>query len=279
SPTHLLEVNGTGFFGGNLTVGTTSAVATISSPGSGTSSEHFGAGSAAPGAFSLAVGNSANATQYTTALGFGANNTGNFGVTIGTSAATSATYGIGIGYSNTVSNSGSIVIGNAQSDTAANQLVIGTSVNGYQINDVYIGSGVTTTIPHNLTINGSGASGSNILGSNVTFAPGNGTGTGGSGALIFQTAPAGSTGSSADTLAERMRIDQNGNVGIGTTSPGNALQVGGGSGLSSAFTISGYNASDASVALKNTSFNNVAFLDATSNLGIVGSFTNTPFAI
>jgi len=50
-----------------------------------------------------------------------------------------------------------------------------------------------------------------------------GQGNGGGGILDFYTAPA-STGSSPQN---RMRINQNGNVGIGTTSPGSKLQVDG----------------------------------------------------
>lgn len=67
--------------------------------------------------------------------------------------------------------------------------------------------------------------GSNQVGDNLTIVAGNGTGTGGSGYLAFQTASPGSTGSVANTLTERMRITPSGNVGIGTSTPTNQLTI------------------------------------------------------
>ncbi len=68
-------------------------------------------------------------------------------------------------------------------------------------------------------------SGTNITGSHLTLVAGNGTGTGGSGSILFQTAPAGITGSTANTLANVMAITSTGKVGIGTSSPGSPLSV------------------------------------------------------
>lgn len=51
-------------------------------------------------------------------------------------------------------------------------------------------------------------SGTNISGANATIRASNGTGTGGSGKLIFQTAPTGSTGSTANTMATALEIDK-----------------------------------------------------------------------
>lgn len=61
--------------------------------------------------------------------------------------------------------------------------------------------------------------GSNQTGDNLTFIAGNGTGTGGSGYFAFQTAPAGSSGSTANTLIERMRLDSTGRLLINYTTP------------------------------------------------------------
>jgi hypothetical protein len=57
---------------------------------------------------------------------------------------------------------------------------------------------------------------------------GNGTGTGGSGYIDFQVAPAGSSGSTADTLASALRITNAGNVGIGLTPTTYKFEVTGG---------------------------------------------------
>lgn len=52
--------------------------------------------------------------------------------------------------------------------------------------------------------------GSNIAGGSLTIAGGAGTGTGSGGTIVFQTAPSGSSGSTANTLTERARIDSTG---------------------------------------------------------------------
>lgn len=64
-------------------------------------------------------------------------------------------------------------------------------------------------------VRGPAASGSNITGANTTFDASNGTGTGGSGLLIFRTAPAGSTGSSTNTLQTNLQISATGQVSVG----------------------------------------------------------------
>jgi len=55
---------------------------------------------------------------------------------------------------------------------------------------------------------------SNVAGASFTIAGGNGTGTGGGGSLIFQTAPVGSSGSTANTLTTRMTIKRDGIVNL-----------------------------------------------------------------
>ena len=60
--------------------------------------------------------------------------------------------------------------------------------------------------------------GTNLVGADFTVAAGNGTGTGGSGSILFQTAPVSTTGSTANALATVMAISNTGNVGIGSTS-------------------------------------------------------------
>jgi hypothetical protein len=80
--------------------------------------------------------------------------------------------------------------------------------------NVIIGSGEGGATPVGNTIRGPSGSGTNIAGANLTITSGNGTGTGGSGSIYFQTALAGSTGSSANTMATRLTIASNGLVQI-----------------------------------------------------------------
>jgi hypothetical protein len=73
-----------------------------------------------------------------------------------------------------------------------------------------VGTGDATGTVGAGTLRGASASGTNIAGGSVTIQPGNGTGTGGSGTLTFQTAPVGSTGSTANTMATRLTIAPDG---------------------------------------------------------------------
>ena len=74
----------------------------------------------------------------------------------------------------------------------------------------------TVTAP---TIRGAARTGTNVAGANLTIDAANGTGTGGSGAIVFRTAPAGASGTTANTMQNSVWIDNAGNVGLGTTNP------------------------------------------------------------
>ena len=65
-------------------------------------------------------------------------------------------------------------------------------------------------------------SGTNTAGTALTVKGGAGTGTGAGGAIAFQTADGGSSGSSVNAHATRVTITDDGLVGIGTASPSNA---------------------------------------------------------
>jgi len=80
-------------------------------------------------------------------------------------------------------------------------------------NTVYVGGNAAgSSTPIGGSISGVFGVGTNIAGANLTISGGNSTGTGAGGALIFQTAAAGSSGSTANTLTERMRVKQGGQI-------------------------------------------------------------------
>ena len=90
-----------------------------------------------------------------------------------------------------------------------------------------IGSGEATTSVSGNVLRAPSASGTNIAGTNFEIQAGNGTGTGGSGNLVFKTADVGSSGSTANTLTQRLLITPKGgfSFGSGSTSYGTAGQV------------------------------------------------------
>ena len=75
---------------------------------------------------------------------------------------------------------------------------------------VFVGNGETAASPTASSIRGTGGSGTNIAGANISIYGGAGTGTGVGGNVSIYTALAGASGSSANTPTERVRVDQNG---------------------------------------------------------------------
>jgi hypothetical protein len=92
---------------------------------------------------------------------------------------------------------------------------------------VIIGSGEATTSVAGNILRSPNASGTNISGSNFEINAGNGTGTGGSGSIVLKTAASGSSGSTANTLTQRLLVTKNGgfSFGSGETSYGTEGQV------------------------------------------------------
>jgi len=159
------------------------------------------------GSNNLVVGNSAG-----NALTSGQGNTLLGGTTTG-DVLTTGSFNILIGATTNVSDvgaAGRIAIGFGAIATADNQCVIGSADSNGLITDLYLGEGVTVASPGNMTVHGTGASGTDDAAANFTFAGGQGTGTGVGGHLIFQTAGAGSTGTGLNSLTTRLVIDDEG---------------------------------------------------------------------
>jgi len=84
---------------------------------------------------------------------------------------------------------------------------------------VVFGNGDTATTPAATVVRGTNASGTNVAGPAMTIQAGRGTGTGAGGSLSFQTAAAGTTGSSLNAATTRLFINAAGQVGIANTAP------------------------------------------------------------
>jgi len=164
----------------------------------------IGAQTVAPHSRSVAIGYGAETSDDSIALGYGAQ--------------TGAAGSIAIGSNTHVVNTNSIAIApgtsNLSADNASNQLVIGSggSGNGF-ISQVWLGKGaISTTSAQAVSIQLTGVTGSNVTGGSLTIAPGNGTGTGASGDIHFKVAPAGSSGSTPNTMATYLTVSRRGSV-------------------------------------------------------------------
>lgn len=76
--------------------------------------------------------------------------------------------------------------------------------------NVIIGAGEASATTTGNTLRAPNRTGTNAAGANLVIAAGNGTGTGGSGYLSLQTANVGSTGTTANTMVDRLKIQTNG---------------------------------------------------------------------
>lgn len=113
-------------------------------------------------------------------------------------------------------NSGGTTIrgGTASTSTTTGTLVVGGGVgisgSANIGGSLALGSGEGTAAPAGNTLRGPSAVGTDIAGGSLTIAGGTSTGSGLGGSIIFQTASAGSTGTVANALVERMRINSSG---------------------------------------------------------------------
>jgi len=139
-----------------------------------------------------------------TAIGGSANASGAAATCVGRTAAAAGS-GTALGYGANAGHSAGLALGRAATTTAANQCVIGGDAFG--VTDVYIGQGVTDAAPDALvTLQATGGSGTNIAASALRIAAGKGTGNSATSILYLATSDPGSTGSTLQTLVDRVAI-------------------------------------------------------------------------
>ncbi len=193
----------------NTIIGSNAGLSLTSGFGNTLLGEYTGVGSTS--SYNLILGKSAGTS----------NNAGNYNVMLGAYAQVSS-YGhhsILIGGDANTTFSSSIGIGYNADPTAANQLLIGGNDADGFINDAYFGRGVVSATPNDITFNATGGSGSNISGANFRLAGGKGTGNADGGDILFLTSDSGPSGSSLQTITEKMRLTDEGNLVIGATAP------------------------------------------------------------
>ena len=253
SPVSTLQVNGTttttalsspsgsnlgiNTAGGNVGIGTTNPGATLEVAGSGRFNADdtawtYDAGGLSRVGFVKKSGftYSMLAADSATPLVFGHSSVANLGGTAVSSQTLTANMtiltngNVGIG---TTSPAGTLDVAGTICLSGANCISSWPGAGGGTVSaslDV-VGTGDGSGTATGGTLRGANITGTNLPGANLTIAAGDGTGTGGSGAINFQTAPASGTGATSNTLATTMTITAAGNVGIGTTTPAVRLDV------------------------------------------------------
>lgn len=180
----------------NTAIGATALDATTSTASTGNTAVGFSAlGAVDTGLDNTGVGRGACGSIVSTS-----NNT-----CIGAlaSIATGGANSVAIGANSGV-HTAAIAIGSAATTTATSQLVVGAG--SIPITDIYFSEGVTDATPLAFTINGTGGSGTDIIGGNAIVAGGKGTGTGIGGAVITQTSNVLGTGTTLQSLRTRNYI-------------------------------------------------------------------------
>ena len=178
-----------------------------------TSSIAIGEDSLAQVAHSIAIGRSARAS------GGGAGGP----IAIGENAdAIGIPSSIAIGKNSSAGHASSIALGISATTAATGDLIIGSETG--PIVSAYVGEGVTSTTPGSLLFSGSGGSGSNIAGGNMTLRAGLATGNAATGDVVVAGADAVASGTTLQTAANRWLFK--GGTGHLITGSDNAYDIG-----------------------------------------------------
>ena len=206
-----LDVNGTARVSGVLTFANAST--------GGTDSLFIGVGNVSPfgglrnvqignfggviftGSRNVAIGSSTISVGNSNSITIGNANTNNGGFAIGY-VCTSSNNGIAIGVTATSNFVGSCVIGTqyGASSTTSDQFVVESS--NWYLGNVLISNATTNAV----SINGQSGNGTNINANTFTINGGRGTGSGTSGDVIISTATTTTSGTTLQSLSERLRI-------------------------------------------------------------------------
>lgn len=170
------------------------------------------ANAGATGAFCLGTGVVISVANGV-GLGLSASVGGANGIAIGASAAAIGVDSMAFGAQAAAGHDYAKCFGVLAQSTATHQLIFGgMSSSGDYITDAYVGSNVTDPTPVAATWHASGGSGTNIAGANLTMAGGKGTGSAAGGELQLSTAPAGSSGTTLNALANYWALPSTGEL-------------------------------------------------------------------
>jgi hypothetical protein len=202
---------------GNIVIGsgTVSGGGIVISSGNAVSTGGISMGSFSNGAASgIAMGGFASSVGNGVGIGNAATAGGLNSVSLGPTAQSAGTEAIAIGTASRGTHNYSVVIGGRAKSSAANQFVGGGIQTGGSggISNVYFGTGPSpsaaadTITGIDYTINGSGSSGTNRVGGNITIASGIGTGNAAAKDIIFSTPTAIASGTTLQSLTQRWWI-------------------------------------------------------------------------
>ena len=166
---------------------------------------------------SIAIGYESEATNHSSvALGSYAKATGGYSVSLGYQAEAQGAFAIA-GPMATAAHNYSLAIGRGAVTTSTYQAVLGGPIGVVQ--DLYVGSGVTYATPSDVNIRATGASGTDAAPAQMRIAGGISTGSASGGSVRIATSPAGSSGSSPNTLVDHLIVDGEGRIGFHGAAP------------------------------------------------------------